>query len=155
MKTIIGLGSNMGDRQKYLDAAIAQIEARAGRVTARSSVYETEAYGYTDQAAFLNMAIMAETELEPYALLKELNAIEAELDRVRTIRWGPRTIDLDILFYEDLLLDDERLKIPHIDLHNRFFVLEPVAEIAGDYYDVRRKKTVNRLLEELREQNEQ
>ena len=148
MHTIIGLGSNMGDRRNYLEQAIRQIEERVGRLLSRSSILETKAYGYTEQDDFFNMAVLVDTALPPHALLRELNAIEAELGRVRTIRWGPRTIDLDILYYGDLLLDDEDLQIPHIDLHNRDFVLTPAAEIAPDFYDVRRKKTIRQLLED-------
>ena len=150
MKTILGLGSNMGDRRHYLEEAVCLIGERAGTVTAESGLYETKAYGYTDQDDFLNMAVTVETELSPRELLEVLHGIEAELGRVRLIRWGPRTIDLDILYYGDLVLDEEDLSIPHIDLHNRAFVLEPVCEIEPDYYDMRRQKTVRELLEELK-----
>ena len=149
MKTILGLGSNMGDRRHDLEEAIRLLGERAGTVTAQSSLYETKAYGYTDQDDFLNMAVTLETELSPRELLDVLHGIEADLDRVRLIRWGPRTIDLDILYYGDLVLDEEDLMIPHIDLHNRAFVLEPVCEIEPDFYDMRRQKTVKELLDAL------
>ncbi|MDO5491002.1 MAG: 2-amino-4-hydroxy-6-hydroxymethyldihydropteridine diphosphokinase [Bacillota bacterium] len=149
MRTIIALGSNMGDRQKYIDDALIRMEERVGHITACSGIMETKAYGITDQADFLNMVIAVETEKEPRQLLAALNGIEAELDRVRLIRWGPRTIDLDIIFYEDRIIDEEDLHIPHIDMYSRRFVLEPAAQIAPDQIDPRTGKTVSRLLKEL------
>lgn len=149
MRAILALGSNMGNRQEYLKRAIEELEKRCGRITKTSSILETKAYGYTEQDDFLNMALCLETELAPHELLAELNAIEADLGRVREIHWGPRTIDLDIIYYEDFIVEDERLTIPHADLHNRDFVLKPVCEIAGDYFDPKRKKTVRELLEAL------
>jgi 2-amino-4-hydroxy-6-hydroxymethyldihydropteridine diphosphokinase len=146
MKAIIALGSNMGDRQGYLDAALNQIEERVGHITDRSSVMETKAYGYTDQDDFLNMAIQVETDMEPHVMLRELLAIEAELDRVRLIHWGPRTVDLDVIYCEDMIIDDEELKVPHPDLHNREFVLRPVSEFAPEHMDPKRGKTVRELL---------
>ena len=107
MKAIIALGSNMGDRQGYLEAAQAAIEERVGHIAAHSSVMETKAYGYTDQDDFLNMAVEVETAMEPHAMLRELLAIEADLDRVRLIHWGPRTIDLDVIYCEDRIINDE------------------------------------------------
>jgi 2-amino-4-hydroxy-6-hydroxymethyldihydropteridine diphosphokinase len=151
MKAIIALGSNMGDRLGYLNEAQVQIEKRVGSITARSGIVETEAYGYTDQDDFLNMAVEVDTKLEPHDMLHELLSIEAELDRVRLIHWGPRTIDLDVIYCEDRIIDDEELKVPHPDLHNRMFVLGPVAEIAPDLMDPLRQKTVKELLAELTE----
>ena len=154
MRTIIAIGSNMGDRENYIEEAIRRIGARAGKVTARSRIMETKAYGVTDQADFLNMAIALETELKPRELLRVLNSIEAELDRVRTIRWGPRTIDLDIIFYGGRIIDEEDLHIPHIDFANRDFVLSPVCEIAPDLVDPRSGKTIRQIREELMQKQE-
>ena len=134
-KAVIALGSNMGDRNNYLERAIEQMDLRAGKVLKRSSILETKAYGYTDQADFLNMAVLLETELSPHDLLDVLHEIEAELDRVRLIHWGPRTIDLDIIFYGDQILNDPDLIIPHADYRNRSFVLTPLLEIVPDYED--------------------
>ncbi len=153
MKAIIALGSNMGDRQGYLEAAQAAIEERVGHIAARSSVMETKAYGYTDQDDFLNMAVEVETAMEPHAMLRELLAIEADLDRVRLIHWGPRTIDLDVIYCEDRIINDEELKVPHPDLVNREFVLRPVSEIAPELVDPLRGKKVEELLAECVKKN--
>lgn len=146
---IIALGSNMGDREMYLRRAWEEIEGRAGHITKTSSIMETEAYGYTDQDNFLNMVLEIETGLSPHRLLAELLTIEAELGRVRTIHWGPRTIDLDIIYYGDQIIDDDDLRVPHPDLHNREFVLKPIAEIEPEWYDPKRQKTVGQMLDEL------
>ena len=150
MKVIIAIGSNMGDRHKYIEEAIRQLDAKAGRVLKRSAVIETKAYGYTDQADFLNLAVSIQTDLTPRQLLVQLHEIEADLDRVRLIRWGPRTIDLDIIFYGDEIIDEEDLHIPHIDMYQRDFVLGPVCEIEPDLKDPRSGRTVRELLEELK-----
>lgn len=149
MIAFIALGSNMGDRNKYLEDAITLINKRVGNVLKRSSILETEPYGYTDQDNFLNMAIKVDTELSPRDLLKELLQIEAELERVRLITWGPRTIDLDIIYYDNEIIDEADLKIPHIDLYNRDFVLKPIVEIDENFIDPRKNKKVRELLEEL------
>lgn len=149
MISFIALGSNMGDKENYLNKAIDLIEKRAGKVLKRSTILKTEPYGYTDQDEFLNMAIKIDTELTPRQLLETLLKIELELDRVRKITWGPRTIDLDIIYYGDEIVDEPDLQIPHIDLYNRDFVLEPVAEIDKNFIDPRKNKTVGVLLEEL------
>ena len=152
MITFIALGSNIGEREKYVRLALEEIEERVGSILKKSSVIETEPYGYLDQEDFLNMVIKVDTRLKPYELLEELLAIEKDLDRVRTINWGPRTIDLDIIYYEDLIVDEEDLSIPHIDLYNRDFVLEPLVEIEEGLLDPRKNKTVKELLIELKNQ---
>lgn len=149
MRTIISFGSNMGQKRQYIEDALKMMGEKAGKILAVSSVIETEPYGYTDQDVFLNGAALMETELTPRQLLDVLHEIEADLDRVRLIRWGPRTIDLDIVFYEDRIIDEEDLHIPHADFANRMFVLGPVCEIAPDLVDPRSGKTVRQLYEEL------
>ena len=148
-RTIIAAGSNMGQRQEYINAALDAIGNRVGRILAVSDVIETKAWGLTDQPDFLNLVLQVETELTPRQLLGELQAIEAELDRVRLIHWGPRTIDLDIIFYDDWIIDEEDLHIPHIYVAQRRFVLEPLCQIAPDLIDPRSGKTAAVLLEEL------
>lgn len=150
MKTIVALGSNMGDRRGYIQRALEKIEERAGRVVSASDIIETRAYGLEEQDDFLNMVILLDTDLSPRDLLRCLNEIEAELERIRDIRWGPRTIDLDIIYYGDEIINEEDLIIPHQDLHNRRFVLEPLCQIAPDWKDPRSGKSAKELLEELK-----
>lgn len=148
-KVIIALGSNIEPREVYIEEAIKKITERVGPLTARSALTETEPYGYTNQDRFLNMALEAETDLDPEALLEVLHGIEAELKRVRTIHWGPRTIDLDIILYGDLIMESEDLTIPHADFRNRRFVLEPLAEIDPDRKDPVTGRTMAELLADL------
>lgn len=129
-KVFLSLGSNIGDRDKYLIAAVKKI-SDIGNVTLDkvSNIYETDPVGYTDQARFLNMAAALDTILEPHVLLNELFKIENLLDRQRHIRWGPRTIDIDMLLYDELRLSTTSLTIPHPRMLERAFVLVPLKDI--------------------------
>ncbi|MDK2786321.1 MAG: dihydroneopterin aldolase / 2-amino-4-hydroxy-6-hydroxymethyldihydropteridine diphosphokinase [Thermotoga sp.] len=148
---MIALGSNLGDREMNLKTALVKMKERGMYIEKLSSFVETEPYGYTDQPKFLNAVCLVETDLSPRALLNTLLAIEREMGRVRTVKWGPRVIDLDIVFYEDLIVNEEGLIIPHPDAHNRLFVLEPLSEIAPDLVHPVLKKTVQELLIELKQ----
>lgn len=148
-KVWIALGSNMGDGRKNLDEAVENMNKNGVKVEKISTYIETEPYGYTEQDNFVNAVCIAETELSPRELLKTLLAIELEMGRVRLIRWGPRIIDLDILFYEDLIIDEEDLKVPHIEIQKRSFVLEPMDKISPEKVHPVFKKTVHELLLEL------
>lgn len=128
----IALGTNLGDRLANLHAAIAALAPQI-RVLAQSAVYETEPWGFADQPAFLNMVLRAETRLAPVDLLSQLKMLEASLGRTPSFRNGPRLIDLDILFYDDLILETPSLTIPHPRLHERAFVLVPMAELAPGF----------------------
>ena len=128
----IALGTNLGNRLANLQAAIQSMPPEV-IVLAESHIYETPPWGYKDQPAFLNMVIKAETELEPEQLLQYLKELETELGREQSFHWGPRLIDLDILFYDDLVIDTPPLVIPHPRLHERAFVLIPLADVAPDY----------------------
>ncbi|MGE5708034.1 MAG: 2-amino-4-hydroxy-6-hydroxymethyldihydropteridine diphosphokinase [Bacteroidota bacterium] len=129
----IGMGSNLGDRQGYILQALEYMDALPHtRVVEVSSFYEAEPLEYPDQGWFVNAVAKIETQLEPLDLLNELQIVEKRLQRQRTIRWGPRTIDLDILLYDEELVAEPRLQIPHIRMHDRTFVLVPLAEIAPE-----------------------
>jgi len=128
----IALGSNLGDRECNLYAAVQALEP-ALHVVQCSPIYETPPWGYLDQPAFLNQVLFAETDLSPRALLRFLQAVEAELGRVKSILNGPRPIDLDIIFYDNLVYTSPKLTIPHPRLPGRGFVLLPLADLAADY----------------------
>ena len=144
------LGTNMGDRAQNLNVATAFIEKEVGQVFGKSSVYETAAWGKTDQPGFLNQAIGVKTSLLPLDMLKSLLAIEKKMGRVRLERWGQRLIDIDIIFYEDVIvLDDSELQLPHPEMHKRRFVLEPLSEIAGNFVHPIFKEKVSSILSNL------
>ena len=149
-KVYLSIGSNMGDREKYLNDAIEALrEHEAVRNVRASSFLVTKPYGYVEQGDFLNGALYLETWLSPKALLEELHVIEQAAGRTREIHWGPRTLDLDILFYDKRIHEDEELVIPHVDLENREFVLRPLSEIAPDFRHPVTLKTVRKMLTEL------
>ncbi|MBU4224907.1 MAG: 2-amino-4-hydroxy-6-hydroxymethyldihydropteridine diphosphokinase [Chloroflexi bacterium] len=147
MKHIIylALGTNLGDRRANLRAAIAALPP-AVTVLVESPIYETPPWGITDQPAFLNMALKGETLLAPLALLSLLKRRETQLGRTPSIRYGPRQIDMDILFYDGLILDTPELVVPHPRLQERAFALVPLADIAPDYYHPVLEKTVREML---------
>ena len=127
----LSCGSNMGDRMAHLDGAVEALRADAKcRVLRVSDWIETAPYGGVEQDNFLNGAIQMETLYTPNMLLEKLHEIESDHKRERTIHWGPRTLDLDILLYEDCIMYSEDLIIPHVDMQNRYFVLKPLAQIA-------------------------
>ncbi len=129
----LALGSNLADRRHLLAAALAALARDPqNRLTGVSPVYETKAVGLTDQPDFLNCVVRLETDLAPLALLDLCLAIEQQLGRIRRERWGPRTVDLDLLLHEETTLHDDRLTLPHPRMKTRAFVLAPLADLAPD-----------------------
>jgi 2-amino-4-hydroxy-6-hydroxymethyldihydropteridine diphosphokinase len=148
---LIGLGSNLGDRRAALEGAIAALAETPGILVRKvSTFHETEPVGGpSGQGRYLNAAAVLETSLDPFALLKVLQAIEARFGRVRTVRWGERTLDLDLLLFGDRIIDTPELVVPHPRYATRRFVLEPLAELAPEAVDPVRQRTIRELLAEL------
>ena len=140
-------GGNMGEREKYLNQAIELIRLNVGNVISTSSIYETAPWGKQDQPAFLNQVLIVETKLLPTELLASILSIEKKLGRERFEKMGPRTIDIDILFYNDLISKTPTLAIPHPQIEKRRFVLTPLVEIAEDLKHPVLNKSMKVLLE--------
>ncbi|MBO0933358.1 2-amino-4-hydroxy-6-hydroxymethyldihydropteridine diphosphokinase [Fibrella aquatilis] len=141
------LGANLGDRAQTLAQARTQLAQQVGTLTQASPLYETAAWGLTDQPAYLNQVLLLETVLSPEAVLTQTQAIEQALGRVRAERWGARVIDIDLLFYNDLILNTPALTLPHPYLHLRRFTLQPLADVAPNLTHPVLKMPVWQLLE--------
>lgn len=149
----IAVGSNMGDREKYITQAIQEIKKMPEcHVTKVSKLIETKAYGKTDQEDFINGCLELKTLFNPEELLDQLHIVERKAGRERNEHWGPRTLDLDILFYDNEIVETQELVIPHLDMNNREFVLEPLAEIAPYFEHPVDHKNILQLLLEVRKQ---
>jgi 2-amino-4-hydroxy-6-hydroxymethyldihydropteridine diphosphokinase len=141
----IGIGSNLGDKEGNCKTAIERLSENGITVKKTSSPYRTKPWGVEDQPDFVNMAVKAETNINPSELLPILKTIEKEMGRQDGVRWGPRLIDLDLLFYDDLVISCDELAIPHPLLHKREFVLLPLAEIAAEFVHPVLKATIKQL----------
>jgi 2-amino-4-hydroxy-6-hydroxymethyldihydropteridine diphosphokinase len=147
-RAVLLLGSNLGDRFLHLESALEAIAKRAGHVEKTSSVFETQPWGVTDQPNYLNAAIIIHTKLSPQDLLNELKTIEQLEGRTERKKYASRTLDIDILFYDDFVLNSKELSIPHPKLHLRKFALVPLIEIDPEQWHPVLNKTVKQLGEE-------
>jgi len=147
----LSLGTNLGNRQRNLDKSMDFIEDKVGKILKRSSVYKTKAWGVKDQPDFLNMVLEVETKFSPQFVLTTILSIETEMGRIRERKWYTRLIDIDLLFYEDLIIKESNLIVPHPYLQDRNFVLAPLMEIAPSLVHPVIKKTIEQLVEECRD----
>ncbi len=143
------LGSNLGDREAYLQTAVHHIETDIAPVVKKSAIYETQSWGKTDEPDYLNQVIELKTGLQPAVILQKILAIEKLMGRKREIKWGSRIIDIDILFYGQEVIDEPGLQIPHPELHKRMFTLIPMSEIAPDFIHPVLGKSIFQLKSEL------
>lgn len=150
----ISLGGNLGNTREIFKNVYAEIQKKLGPITKKSSIYQTAAWGPIPQPDFLNQVLLLSTESMPETVMAILLDIEESLGRIREERWGPRVIDLDILFYEDLIQSTELLQLPHPEIANRKFVLIPLVEIAADKPHPISQKTMSELLAETEDKTE-
>jgi 2-amino-4-hydroxy-6-hydroxymethyldihydropteridine diphosphokinase len=143
----LSLGGNLGNTREIFEGAYPLIEKKLGKISVYSSIYQTEAWGPIPQADFLNQVILVSTTLAPQACLTEMLAIEKEFGRERKERWGPRTLDLDILYYSDVIIAEADLTVPHPRIAERKFILTPLVEIAPLFEDPVLRKSMMSLLE--------
>ncbi len=148
-RAYVALGSNLGNKHGNLERALGLLLQRGVVILQVSPYIETEPYGVTDQPTFLNGVCCVLTTLTPIELLRTLLAVEQEMGRVRLRHWGERNIDLDLIFYDDVIMQTKELVLPHPDMHNRDFVLLPMAEIAPDFVHPVLHQTMQQLKEEL------
>jgi 2-amino-4-hydroxy-6-hydroxymethyldihydropteridine diphosphokinase len=151
-KTFLLLGTNQGERVLNLEEAKTKISRELGPIITASSIYKTAAWGLVNQPDFYNQVIVVNTVCDPVKTLSILQGIEKQLGRVRVEKWGPRIIDIDILFFNDAILDSPTLKIPHPEIQNRMFTLKPLVEVAENLIHPVFNKSLRQLLEDCIDQ---
>jgi 2-amino-4-hydroxy-6-hydroxymethyldihydropteridine diphosphokinase len=154
INVFLGLGSNQGDRNANLETAQRLIGQKIGKAARSSSLYETQPWGIAEQEPFYNKVIMINTTMDPRDILQAITEIERAMGRVKTEKWGPRIIDIDILFYGRRVIRDKGLEVPHPELHQRMFVLVPMMEIAGEMEHPVFKQTIESLYAECKDASE-
>ncbi len=145
----LGFGSNIGDKKGNIEKAYSELKRAGIKFIKTSRFYQTKPYGVEKQPEFLNSVAQISTELGPFRLLELVKLIEKKIGREKTFRWGPRIIDIDILFYGDIIIKSKILNIPHIDVCNRCFVLVPMCEIACDFTHPEKKISIKKILTNL------
>ncbi len=153
-KVFLGLGSNLGNRSENLLMAQKLIEDKVGKTLSKSSIYETAAWGITEQNAFLNQVLEIETIFSPNAVLHLVLKIEKDMGRIREIKWGERSIDIDVLYYNNEIISTENLTVPHPFIQERKFVLVPLCEIAAAFIHPKLKKSNLELLKNCQDSGE-
>ncbi len=149
-KIFLGLGSNVGDRKSYIKKAIFFLKQKIKNIKS-APIYKSRAYGFKNQEYFLNTAVSGYTDLPPEELLKFIKDVEKKVGRVYRFHWGPREIDIDILFYGDLIYKSDNLVIPHPYIHERDFVLKPLCDLECNFKHPELNKTIYQLLKEIKE----
>lgn len=139
------LGTNQGDRVGHLKKAMEQINTSVGKIKCSSSIYETEPWGLEEQPDFLNMVVVVETTFEPIQVLKLTKSIEQKAGAPKEVKWGPRILDIDILYCDDIVVNTDGLYIPHKQVYHRNFALIPLIEVAGDLLDPVKKITIDEI----------
>jgi len=148
-RAFIAIGTNLGDRKRNIELAIKKMETNQIAIIKKSPAYSTMPYGYKNQPMFLNCVVETQTDLSAEELLHAVQKIEKEMGRTKKIRWSPRVIDLDIIFFDSDIINKPDLQIPHPDMQNRDFVLKPLTDIAPDFVHPVLHKTIKELLEQL------
>ena len=146
MHVFLSLGGNLGNTQEIFERCYPMIENKVGKILLQSGLYQTAAWGLTDQADFINQVILLDSALEPQMILEEIQAIEKSFGRERIVTWGPRTLDLDILFIDAIQVQNDKLQIPHPHIQHRKFILIPMDEIASGYVHPLLQKSIRELL---------
>jgi 2-amino-4-hydroxy-6-hydroxymethyldihydropteridine diphosphokinase len=139
------LGSNQGEKKDFLQKALEMISTKIGEISLKSSIYETEPWGMKEQDNFLNMAIEVKSTKSPEDVIQSIKSIESVLGTAKEVKWGPRSIDIDVLYCDDQIMNSSEITIPHPHIQDRNFVLIPLMEIAGDFTDPVHKMTIDEL----------